>query len=108
MIQFSTEMPKILLALSLHAPNQSLRAALLPSAREFQLEELMRTVDEVTSPRPGLPRGGIIQIEYVVLDGVNDSDTHVREIGQLLSGRRVYVSNASSYSLSVVLHVYEC
>lgn len=69
------------------SPNfQKLRSKLVPSARHFHLDRLMETVDEITA------NGSVVQIEYVVLDGVNDGDDHAIELGRLLEGRSVYVN----------------
>ncbi len=67
------------LALSLHAPNDSDRARLMPVNQKFPIERLMqacRTYREKTKRR--------IFIEYLMLDGVNDSPAHARELAQLL------------------------
>jgi 23S rRNA (adenine2503-C2)-methyltransferase len=39
----------VMLALSLHAPNQKLREELIPTiAKQYPLDELMKTIDEFT------------------------------------------------------------
>eukprot|EP00966_Prymnesium_polylepis_P018590 427946-Prymnesium_polylepis.2 len=87
MRDLARDVPGVALALSLHAPNQALRASLLPSARQFPLDQLMAAVDDVTACG-----GGTVQMEYVVLDGVNDSEHHAHQLGALLAGRRVYAN----------------
>ncbi len=42
----AAELPGVSLALSLHAPNQALRARIVPSARAYPLERLMAAVAE--------------------------------------------------------------
>ena len=101
MRELRSVLPGVSMSLSLHAPNQKLRESLLPSARQYPLDELMRAVDDVTgvgalsgercSPRSR--RGAnVVQVEYVLLDGINDSDGHAHELGALLHGRSVYVN----------------
>ncbi|KAL1511729.1 hypothetical protein AB1Y20_005017 [Prymnesium parvum] len=87
MEELARDHPEVSLALSLHAPDQKLRRALLPSARQYPLDDLLASVDAITA-------GGrrTVQIEYTVLDGVNDSEEHARQLGLLLRGRRVYVN----------------
>ena len=60
---------QVKLALSLHAPNDALRSELMPVTRRFPLERLMQACAgyrERTRRR--------IFVEYLLLDGVNDSD----------------------------------
>jgi 23S rRNA (adenine2503-C2)-methyltransferase len=55
---------------SLHAPNDALRDELVPINRKYPLAELMAACRRylVHAPRD------FITFEYVMLDGVNDSD----------------------------------
>ena len=43
--QLVEDLPGVSLALSLHAPNQELRASIVPSARAYKLDKLMAAVD---------------------------------------------------------------
>lgn len=61
------------LAVSIHAPNQALREKLVPSARVYPIEQLMRDCVEyfnVTSRR--------VTFEYTLMQGVNNRVEHVR------------------------------
>ena len=61
------------LALSLHAPTDELRSELMPVTRRYPIERLMaacRDYRERTGRR--------IFVEYLLLDGVNDSDREAR------------------------------
>jgi 23S rRNA (adenine2503-C2)-methyltransferase len=66
----------VALAVSLHAPNDTLRDELVPLNRKYPLRELLdaclRYLDH--APRP------FITFEYVMLRDVNDSDTHIKEL----------------------------
>ena len=44
-MQLAEDLPGVSLALSLHAPNQELRARIVPSARAYRLDKLMAAVD---------------------------------------------------------------
>jgi 23S rRNA (adenine2503-C2)-methyltransferase len=69
------------LAVSLHAATQSERAALVPAARKWPLDELMaacRTYSERTGRR--------IFYEWTLIEGENDSAEHARAVGALLRG----------------------
>jgi 23S rRNA (adenine2503-C2)-methyltransferase len=81
----------VALAVSLHAPNDALRDVLVPINRKYPLRQLLaacrRYVDAslgdemVTSKwqRKGAPRD-FVTFEYIMLDGVNDSPLHAREL----------------------------
>ena len=75
------------LAISLHAPNQALRRALLPIEEKYALADV---VDAAL--RYPIPQGGLVTFEYVLLRGVNDSTLHARELVRLIAGRRVKVN----------------
>ncbi|PIQ10287.1 MAG: 23S rRNA (adenine(2503)-C(2))-methyltransferase RlmN [Hydrogenophilales bacterium CG_4_9_14_3_um_filter_59_35] len=64
------------LAVSLHAPNDALRDVLVPINKKYPLSELMAACRRyvVDAPRD------YITFEYVMLDGVNDSPAHAREL----------------------------
>jgi len=70
------------LAVSLHAPNDELRNELVPINRKHPIAELLEAcwhyIDE--------QNGRSVTFEYVMLDGVNDSVAHARELARLLAG----------------------
>jgi 23S rRNA (adenine2503-C2)-methyltransferase len=75
------------LAISLTAPNDELRNELFPINRKYPLAELMEACR-----RYPLGERERLTFEYVMLDGVNDSDGSARELVQLLSGIRAKVN----------------
>jgi len=66
----------VALAVSLHAPNDALRDQLVPLNRKYPLAELMAACRRYLAHAPR----DFITFEYVMLDGVNDSDEHAREL----------------------------
>ncbi|UJX42357.1 23S rRNA (adenine(2503)-C(2))-methyltransferase RlmN [Desulfovibrio sp. JY] len=68
------------LAISLHAPTQEKRAKIMPGAAKLPLAELIGILREY----PLKPRERLT-FEYLLLDGVNDSDADARELVRLLS-----------------------
>ncbi|PKI46574.1 hypothetical protein CRG98_032916 [Punica granatum] len=67
------------LAVSLHAPNQKLRESIVPSAKSYPLEALMKDCQDYfqkTSRR--------VSFEYALLAGVNDAEEHAVELADLL------------------------
>ena len=76
------EVCDVSLAVSLHAPNDELRNTLVPLNRKYPIAELMAACRHYLDGQNGQRR---ITWEYVMLDGVNDSDAHARELARLLS-----------------------
>lgn len=70
------------LAVSLHAPNNALRDILVPINRKYPLEELLPACRDYIA---GDKRRRITW-EYVMLEGVNDSIHHAKELIRLLEG----------------------
>ena len=66
----------VALAVSLHAPNDALRDDLVPLNKKYPLAELMRACQRYLEFAPR----DFITFEYCMLDGVNDSDAHAREL----------------------------
>lgn len=70
------------LALSLHTTDAQLRARLLPNAPQIAIEELVERC-EVYARATAYP----VQYQWTLIEGINDSDTEVEKIAQLLSGK---------------------
>lgn len=68
------------LAVSLHAPNDELRNRLVPLNRKYPIEQLLQAC------RSYVGRGGRqrVTFEYVMLDGVNDTLSHARQLAKIL------------------------
>jgi 23S rRNA (adenine2503-C2)-methyltransferase len=66
----------VALAVSLHAGNDELRDRLVPLNRKHPLAELLAACNRYLEHAPR----DFITFEYVMLDGVNDSDQHAREL----------------------------
>jgi len=73
----------VALAVSLHAPNDALRDALVPLNRKYPIAELL---DACARYLERAPRD-FITFEYCMLDGVNDTPEHAAELVRLLKGR---------------------
>ena len=68
------------LAVSLHAVTKETRDEIVPLNRKFGIEQLL----EACAAYPGASNARRITFEYVMLDGVNDSDDDARELIRLL------------------------
>lgn len=75
------------LAISLHAPDDHVRAQLVPIARRFPLDTLMeasRFYQQRARRR--------VTYEYTLLEGVNDSLAQATDVARLLRGQRCHVN----------------
>ncbi len=67
------------LAVSLHAPTHELRKKLMPIEEKYPIGELISTLKYCTSKT-----GRRVTIEYVLIDGVNDSPEHAKQLANLI------------------------
>ncbi|MBC3861705.1 23S rRNA (adenine(2503)-C(2))-methyltransferase RlmN [Undibacterium jejuense] len=79
MDKLSQECP-VALAVSLHASNDTLRDGLIPLNKKHPLSELMAACKRYLAFAPR----DFVTFEYCMLDGVNDTDAHARELIQLV------------------------
>ena len=75
------------LAISLHAPNNEIRNKIMPINKAYPLEKLMPALKEyykLTNRR--------LTFEYILLDGVNDSEENALELVKLVKGMNCYIN----------------
>jgi 23S rRNA (adenine2503-C2)-methyltransferase len=82
----------IRLALSLHAPADALRSEIMPVNDRYPLEDVLAECRRYFDLR-----GRKVFVEYVMLDGVNDSPEHAHELADLLD-RHVFKVNLIPYN----------
>jgi 23S rRNA (adenine2503-C2)-methyltransferase len=75
------------LAVSLNATTEDQRGRLMPASRRDRLEDVLEACR-----RFPMPRQHRITLEYVLLDGVNDSAQDARRLGGLLRGIRCKIN----------------
>lgn len=114
--RITKELPEISLALSLHAPNQSMRSTIVPTARYFPIEKLIEALDDHMMTylyrRKKLLLGdngnGLVgytveerikestrrrtMIEYIMLDGDTSTLEAAHQLGKLCEGRHLVVN----------------
>ncbi|MBI5918174.1 MAG: 23S rRNA (adenine(2503)-C(2))-methyltransferase RlmN [Nitrosomonadales bacterium] len=66
----------VALAVSLHAPTDALRDQLVPINQKYPLRELMAACQRYLDKAPR----DFVTFEYIMLDGVNDTAKHAREL----------------------------
>jgi 23S rRNA (adenine2503-C2)-methyltransferase len=74
------EVAEVSLAVSLHAPDDALRSELVPLNRKYPIAELLAACRHYIADKPHRR----ITWEYVLLDGVNDSEAHARALAALV------------------------
>ena len=74
------EVSEVSLAVSLHAPDDGLRDRLVPLNRKYPIAELLAACRHYIAGKPHRR----ITWEYVLLDGVNDSEQHAHALAALL------------------------
>lgn len=70
------------LAISLHAPNDELRTKLMPANKKNPIDSIMKAVS-----RYAKNTNRRVMFEYIMIDGVNDSDDCARELAWLIKSR---------------------
>ncbi len=85
--RFTQEGLKVSLVLSLHAPNQKIREKIIPYARKYPLDEILKAMDEFS-----LKTKRDVTFEYILLAGINDHPDHAFELANLLKGRQCTVN----------------
>ncbi|HKJ94560.1 MAG TPA: 23S rRNA (adenine(2503)-C(2))-methyltransferase RlmN [Gammaproteobacteria bacterium] len=76
------EVSDISLAVSLHAPTDAIRDEIVPINRKYPIARLLDACRRYVENAPHHH----ITWEYVMLDGVNDSDENARQLARLLRG----------------------
>ena len=85
--EFTNERAGVNLAISLHAPNDKIRDEIMPINKAYKINDIMNAIKEyisVTNRR--------VTFEYILLNGVNDSEDCAVELSKLLKGINCYVN----------------
>jgi 23S rRNA (adenine2503-C2)-methyltransferase len=87
MLELAEQDLPVNLAISLHAPNETLRKQLIPWAEHFSLEEIL------DAARAYFQKSGReITLEYILLSGVNDRPEHAKELVKVCRTLRANVN----------------
>jgi 23S rRNA (adenine2503-C2)-methyltransferase len=78
---FSDEKTQVNLAVSLNAPNDELRSRIMPLNLKYGLPELLQSVKHYIKKT-----NRKVMFEYVLIEGLNDSDKIAKELASLLKG----------------------
>jgi len=75
------------LAVSLHASNQKTRETIIPSAKNYDINEIIEDCRQYVRDT-----GRRVSFEYLMLNGVNDKFEHAIELSSLLKGFQCHVN----------------
>ena len=75
------------LAISLHASNQDIREMIIPSARNYDIKNIIEDCKQFVKDT-----GRRVSFEYLMLSGVNDKLEHANELSNLLKGFQCHVN----------------
>ena len=87
MIDRLGEQCPVALAVSLHAPNDTLRSDLVPLNKKYPIDELLAACKRYLAFAPR----DFITFEYCMLDGVNDQPQHAKELVALIASAQLPV-----------------
>ncbi|HEY0395572.1 MAG TPA: 23S rRNA (adenine(2503)-C(2))-methyltransferase RlmN [Candidatus Elarobacter sp.] len=85
--RFAAEHTQVNLAISLHAPTDATRSAIMPVNRKFSTDQLMAAVERYIAATKRK-----VFFEYVMLAGVNDTDQHAHDLARLMKGPLYHVN----------------
>ncbi|MDD6757583.1 MAG: 23S rRNA (adenine(2503)-C(2))-methyltransferase RlmN, partial [bacterium] len=75
------------LAISLHAPNDEIRNAIMPINRVYPIKDLIACLDKYFKKT-----GRRITFEYILLEGINDSLECAIELSKLVKNLNCYIN----------------
>ncbi|MBO8221653.1 23S rRNA (adenine(2503)-C(2))-methyltransferase RlmN [Prochlorococcus marinus] len=75
------------LAISLHASNQKIREMIIPSAKNYDIKNIIEDSKQFVKDT-----GRRVSFEYLMLSGVNDKLEHADELSDLLKGFQCHVN----------------
>lgn len=83
---------EINLAISLHAPNDSLRSKIMPINKKYPIIKILKAVDEYIKKTRRR-----VMFEYIMIKDVNDADAYAEELASLMK-KPLYFVNLISYN----------
>lgn len=86
-LRFAQENIQVNLAISLHAPNDRLRAQIMPIARRHTIDKIIEACKIYTGKT-----GRRVTFEYALIKGINDSPENAAELASRLKGLLCHVN----------------
>ena len=85
--EFAENPKQVNLAISLHAPNNEIRNQIMPINKAYPIEKLIEAVKNYLNKT-----NRRVTFEYIMLQGINDSEKEAIELATLLKGINCYVN----------------
>lgn len=85
--EFAEYDKQVNLAISLHAPNNKIRDSIMNINKAYRIEEVIEAIKYYISKT-----NRRVTFEYIMLDGINDSEENALELCKLLRGLNCYVN----------------
>ncbi len=85
--RWSSEMPEVNIALSLHSTETSKRNELIPINAKYPVEKLLQVINAI--PRKSKR---FVIYEYLLARGFNDGEADARKLGEALKGKKAFVN----------------
>lgn len=95
--RLSEEKLQLNLAISLNAPNNELRADIMPINKEYPIETIFKAVDDYIKKTKRK-----VMFEYILIRGINDSDSCAVELAKLIK-KPLYFLNLILYNPTGIL-----
>jgi len=77
---------QLTLAVSLNAPNDQIRRKLMPIARQYDLEVLLKACRDYAAASRRMT------FEYIMFEGINDSEGNAKELAKKLAGIKCHIN----------------
>lgn len=90
--RLAREKMQVNLAVSLHAPDDSLRSRIMPINKKYPLKELFKAVDDYIKAAKRR-----VMFEYIMIKGINDSPDCARKLARLMQ-KPLYFVNLIAYN----------
>lgn len=87
MMELAKDFPQINLAVSLHAPNDTIRNKMMPISKRYPIDELLAACSKHIALT-----GRRITFEYALVKGLNDSNRNAEELAAKLRGMNCHVN----------------
>ena len=85
--EFTKDFKQVNLAISLHAPNDTIRNKIMPISKVYKLNELMNSIKEYINKT-----NRRVTFEYIMLENINDSIECAKELANLIKNLNCYVN----------------
>lgn len=85
--KFTKDFPQTSLAISLHAPNDTIRSKIMPVNKKYELKDLMKSISnyvKITNKR--------VFYEYIMIEWINDNIKQAHELWKLLKWKLAHVN----------------